>query len=241
MARRAFLGHYRAVKRVIPSLVVAAMAACGSVAAVPPIDAAAVADTAAPVDAARPVDAAVVPHKVAFVTSQVYTGNLGGIAGADAKCQMLADAAHLTGSFRAWLGNATVSASSRLAHPTLPYLLVDGTMVAKDWSGLTSGLLMHAIDQTELGSAALGGTNTGCFFDDGPIGLLVWTNALPNGAISNTNMTNSCGNNWNTAGPTDFGGPFGDAGLLGATDAQWTDVCQAARCENTAPLYCLEQ
>jgi hypothetical protein len=232
------------VKRLIASMwvaVMAAMAACGSVEATAPIDAAVTVDGAVTVDArVTPVDAAAVPHKVAFVTSQVYTGNLGGIAGADAKCQMLAGAAHLTGSFQAWLGNATVSASSRLAHATLPYLLVDGTMVAKDWNGLTSGRLIHAIDQTELGTAALGGTNTGCFYDSA-VGLLVWTNALPDGAIANTNMTNSCGNNWNTAGPTDFGGPFGDVGLLGATDAQWTDACQSARCENTSPLYCLEQ
>jgi cysteine-rich repeat protein len=41
--------------------------------------------------------------KKVFVSSQMYDGNLGGLAGADAKCQALADAANLTGTYMAWI------------------------------------------------------------------------------------------------------------------------------------------
>ena len=181
------------------------------------------------------------PHKRVFVTSQAYTGNLGGLAGADAKCQLLAGAGNLTGTYKAWLGNATVSVASRVSHAALPYTLVDGTVVAGSWTELTSGTLRHAIDRTELGTLSLGGTNMDCYYVGDGTGKLVWTNATANGSIANTNKTNSCGDDWNTAGPTTAGGPFGDAGSIGKADVTWTSLCQSARCENTAPLYCIEQ
>jgi hypothetical protein len=51
-----------------------------------------------------------------------------------------------------------------MARATVPYTLVDGTVVASDFTGLTSGTLLHGIDITELGTKALGGTATDCFF-----------------------------------------------------------------------------
>lgn len=185
------------------------------------------------------VDAAVLPHKLVFVTSQAFTGDLGGAVGADAKCQTLAQGANRPGQFKAWLGNATTSAASRIAHATVRYTLVDDTVVANDFGGLISGTLLHAIDITELGTQALGGTATDCFF--GGSGVLVWTNASPDGSISNTNPTNSCGADWDTVGPSTAGGPFGVVGAVGSTDGSWTDLCGSAKCETTAPLYCLEQ
>lgn len=52
-------------------------------------------------------------NKTVFVTSQTYTGNLGGLAGADAQCNLLAKAAGLEGSYLAWLSDATESPSTR--------------------------------------------------------------------------------------------------------------------------------
>ena len=43
------------------------------------------------------------PSLTVFVSSQNYTGALGGISGADAICQNCASAAGLTGTFKAWL------------------------------------------------------------------------------------------------------------------------------------------
>lgn len=180
-----------------------------------------------------------VPHKIAFVTSQVFTGNLGGLVGADVKCQTAASSAGLPGVYKAWLSNATVSAASRLEHATLPYMLVDGTVVATDWTMLTSGRLMHAIDLTERGTPAVAGSNQDCFF--GGTGKFVWTNSSANGTVANGGMVSSCGNDWNSSGPTDASGPFGVVGSMSHADVMWTLSCGSARCENTAPLYCLEQ
>ena len=53
-----------------------------------------------------------------FVTSQTFTGNLGGIAGADQKCQDLADAAGLPGIYKAWLADSDpASAPAQPFHP----------------------------------------------------------------------------------------------------------------------------
>jgi hypothetical protein len=182
---------------------------------------------------------AAMPHKIIFVTSQAFTGNLGGVAGADAKCQTLAGAGKVPGVFKAWLGNSTTSADSRLAHATVPYTLVDGTVVANNYAALTSGRLMNGISLTELGTQALGGTATACFF--GGTGKFAWTNANTDGSIANTNAVNSCGADWNSVGPSDAGGPFGVVGVIGAVDASWTVACGSGECEQTAPLYCIEQ
>jgi hypothetical protein len=209
----------------------AGLTACGSVQ--PPASA-----DAAPVDG--PLVDGQAPRKRVFVTSQAYTGNLGGLAGADAKCQVVAGAAGVPGTFKAWLSSATVSAAARLGHATVPYTLVDGTVVATSWTMLVSGNLMHAIDLTELGTRPLGGTSDDCFFDD-TTGMFVWTNSDLQGTLANANRINSCGDDWNSAGPSTDGGPFGVVGIIGRRDAAWTLACQSARCEDTAPLYCIEQ
>jgi hypothetical protein len=206
-------------------------------------------DLAGEAGQAAAIDAAAT-QKLVFVTSQAFNGNLGGLTGADAKCQALARAAGLAGTFKAWLGNATVSASSRLTHATVPYKLVNGTVIANDFTDLITGkpnepdvhhfFLRHAIDLTELGTQAVGGTATHCFnFPDNRIA--VWTNANVNGAIANNNPVNSCGSTWNSAGPSTASGPFGVIGVVGEVSANWTVLCGGGMCENTAPLYCFEQ
>src|SRR5438067_1391069 len=94
------------------------------------------------------------PNKVVFVTSQIYTAALGGLAGADAKCQSLATGAGLTGTYKAWLSSSSVDARDRLTHSAIPYVLSDRTtVVADNWSDLVDGSLKHAIDKTETGAA----------------------------------------------------------------------------------------
>jgi len=50
-----------------------------------------------------------------FITSTVFTSDLGGLEGADATCQNLADAAALDGTFKAWLSSSTVAAKDRIS------------------------------------------------------------------------------------------------------------------------------
>ena len=47
-------------------------------------------------------------ERIVFVTSEIYLGNLGGIAGAHSKCQALANAAGISGTFRPWLSSSTL-------------------------------------------------------------------------------------------------------------------------------------
>ena len=90
--------------------------------------------------------------KIIFITSETYTGNLGGLAGADVECNSLAEAAELSGTYKAWLSTPTVSAADRLTHSEVPYVLPDGTRVADDWIDFTDGALAHAIDMTDTGA-----------------------------------------------------------------------------------------
>ena len=76
-----------------------------------------------------------------FVTSSRHRGNLGGLAGADAICNVRATEAGLpgAGSYMAWLSAGGVSPSSRFTRAAVPYKEVDGTTIADDWNDLTNG------------------------------------------------------------------------------------------------------
>lgn len=49
---------------------------------------------------------AVINGKIVFITSQAYDGNLGGVAGANATCQMHAKNAGLSGTYKAWIADS---------------------------------------------------------------------------------------------------------------------------------------
>ena len=90
--------------------------------------------------------------RIIFVTSSTYNGDLGGLAGADQKCQDHADTAGLPGTFKAWLSDNSISAKDRLTHSTEPYGLVNGFLVATDWDDLTDGALYRPINVDEHGN-----------------------------------------------------------------------------------------
>src|SRR5207249_159884 len=95
-----------------------------------------------------------------FVSSVTYSADLGGTAGADAKCQSLADAASLAGTFKAWIADSCSHPTTRLTHSSGPYVLVNDTVVAADWTTLTTKLpLAHAINMTEKGGAPPAGSS----------------------------------------------------------------------------------
>lgn len=70
--------------------------------------------------------------KTVFVTSGTYTGNLGGLTGADQECNTLAAAANLPGTYKAWLSTSNGSPSTRFVQSSVPYKLVDDTVIAED-------------------------------------------------------------------------------------------------------------
>jgi hypothetical protein len=119
------------------------------------------AEAAAPIGCQGAVDCT----RVVFVTSGHYTGDLGGIAGADAKCQALADlspVARIKGhTFQAWISITTSLVSARLTHGSQPYVLGNGTVVANDWTDLIKGTLANGIDLDEQNNVGSGGAWTG--------------------------------------------------------------------------------
>jgi hypothetical protein len=93
--------------------------------------------------------------KRAFKTAAIYTGNLGGVAGADSICQADADAAGLSGTYLAWVSDAAATdPDSRFTKSTTPYTSVTYTSIyAIDWTGLADGKLNTKIVQDASGTS----------------------------------------------------------------------------------------
>jgi hypothetical protein len=168
--------------------------------------------------------------KLIFVSSTLYTGSLGGLGGADSKCQALADDAKLCGTFKAWLSDATGNAADRLTQATGNYVLTTGQVVANGWTGLTTLTLLHAINVTEAkGAAPVGTVKCG----GSPL-TPVWTGADRTGVPP---QNGSC-SDWGSTSTTP-GGVFGNAD---ATNGAWSGACQLTTvCAQTAALYCVQQ
>ena len=170
-----------------------------------------------------------------FVTSQTYTGNLGGLSSADGQCQVRADAAGLAGSFKAWISgreNSGQDASENLTHATTPYLLVDGTQVAADWTDLTDGALDNAIHMDENGNLV-------------PESARVWTNTTTTGIAWDNTRDCALGSGpatWRCDPTTECPFESGKYGLAGSNTASWTGgEASNNTCTNNYRLYCFQQ
>ncbi len=166
-------------------------------------------------------------QQIVFATQQVWPGSaLGGLDGADAKCQTAATAAGLLKPpntiYRAWLSqrdgknNINIDAKDRLPNFDGPYILVDGSPVAMNWRALTDGVLDNAIRRTEEGHLIM----------NDPIP--VWTNTSPSGVHIGSPDCAS----WNGDGDE---APVGDATK---TDHKWT-FSTSLDCGSPAHLYCI--
>jgi len=163
-----------------------------------------------------------VTGKLVFVTSKTYTGELGGIAGADDKCQQLASAAGLSGTYRAWLAAEDAAPAGRFPLSPDPYLRVDGVRVADDWTDLTDGTVLAPIDRDETGAH---------------VEERVWTNVRPDG--THYDARQDCFE-WTT----DFLAATGATGSCSATGGTWSLVISSGnwpRCSERKRLYCFEQ
>ena len=170
-----------------------------------------------------------IPVKRVFVTKASYTGNLGGLVGADAKCQTSANAAGLPGTFKAWLSDNTGSPSTRFTRPTnAKYELVDGTVIATGWADLTDGTIASAINLTEYGVAPVS-TGIACW----PFPAIAWSNTNGNGAQASSGS--SCSNWTSTSGGSYWGSTTETSG------GAWSAWCNGGICSWTAFLYCFEQ
>jgi Protein of unknown function (DUF1554) len=164
-----------------------------------------------------------------FVTSTRHTGNLGGLAGADAICQARAESlvsAAPPGTYKAWLSTSAASAASRLTHATVPYRLVDGTQIADDWDDLTDGTLDAPINRQE----------------DGILGFIsqVWTGTAADGSFAGSDCA-AWTDESPPSPPPEPPATAGVTGTTGATDFQWTFEAIQLQCNPQLRLYCLQQ
>lgn len=166
-----------------------------------------------------PTPTPTLPPKTIFVSSQAYNGNLGGLSGADAKCQALAAAAGMTGTYKVWLSDSATSAKDRLVHSGGIYKKTNGTVIANNWSDLTDGSLGSPINFNENG---LQKTDI----------VIAWTNTRTDGSLTSSN---SC-TNW-----TNSDGAFSaNIGGINRSDVFWTSG-DPDYCDNSYVLYCVEQ
>jgi hypothetical protein len=162
--------------------------------------------------------------KVVFMTSEAYRGGeLGGLDGADEKCQALATQAGLAGNFQAWLSDGTRSPDQRM-NRSGRWVLLDGRLVASDWEALVSGTLENAIDVTEGPEPEPS--------DYVCRGGEVWTNTNVDG----TPRGDLHCNDWST----DQGVSL--TGYSWASGPAWTEApCINVGCNATLRLYCFQQ
>ena len=170
--------------------------------------------TLTPTPTATPSPAA---DKHVFVTSTTTTGGFGGVFGADAICAARATAAGLVGTFRAWMSVSGDGPNTRFAQSTGPYTLVDGTVIADDWSDLVDGSIGHAIDVDEHGTT-VGASE-------------VWTATTGTGAPTALNCNDFSGAT---------GAVFGVCGSTVTTSSAWTNAGTPS-CNAALRLYCFEQ
>ncbi len=175
-------------------------------------------------DAAADADGGTSGARKVFISSTTTSGYMGGAAGADAICNTAAKAAGLSGTYVAWLSTSTASASSRVSHAGGPFVLIDGTVVALDWAGLTSGALLTGINENEHGVAVPYSATglTGVAFTGSDVSGNAITNLMCFDWTQGSNTGGACGNDQ-------------------STNMWWTDEGQfGCPCNYVLALYCIE-
>jgi len=155
--------------------------------------------------------------RIVFVTSQSFDGNLGGIAGADAKCMAAAAGqTALSGkTFRAWVSSSSASPASSFTSDGA-FVTVGGDRIADTFNNLREGTLMTKIT-SETGAS---------------ISTPVWTGTDENGY----DEADADCNGWTSA---DAGG---DGTQSSSDTIQWYwSSSGMTSCDHQAALYCFEQ
>ncbi len=162
--------------------------------------------------------AGIVPNdggsKRIFVTAASYSGNLGGLAGADQKCNLAAQAETLGGGWKAWLSDSTTNAIDRI-QDVGPWTLVGQTIIFKNKANLTT-IPVHSVDITEQGKVVSSAN--------------VWT-----GTQSGGQGTNGTCQGWTYSNSS----YYGTAGSV-LQISEWTSSV-ASSCSEENHLYCIEQ
>jgi hypothetical protein len=157
-----------------------------------------------------------------FVTSATFTGNLGGLTGADATCATAASAAGLPGTFVAWLSTSSVDAISRLG-TARGWVRADGQPFVDTTADMVAGLIFYPPQVDEFG---------GYVFD-------AWIDTMTGTLADGTRASATC-SDWTSSATSDTGSV--GFGITGA--ASWTDTIDNAYtvpgCMGGEHLYCFQ-
>jgi hypothetical protein len=164
-------------------------------------------------------------EKAVFVTSASFNSNLGGLTGADDKCQAEADSPASivpSGTYMAWLSDGTDSPETRFTRSSHPYVLPDGTKVAEDYTDLKDGSILHPLNIDATGA---------------PVGFKqYWTGTFADGTTVRDNETCSA---WGIDPP---GYVYGMTGLSTKKTTSWSSyMSPPCRSYTTHKLACFQQ
>lgn len=178
--------------------------------------------------------------KVVFLSSTLHTGDLGGVAGADAICQGLADTAGLYGTFKAWISDSESDPYTSFKHSEAPYTLVDETTVADNWTALTSeDDLKVPINMDEYGNEVTLNQTPIPYTDEDNAGAWSATNWDGTGFLTHEDKTLEC-EGW-TNGLSEIDDAIqGMYGLPWIESLSWS-VGHIWGCSSQQRLYCFEQ
>ena len=164
--------------------------------------------------------------KTVFVTSASFDSNLGGLTGADAKCQAEADGPASivpTGTYMAWLSDGTNSPNSRFTKSSHPYVLSNGKKVAENYIDLTDGSILNPINLGPHGK---------------PIGYQnYWTGTYPDGTSARVDEYDGTCGGWAVAPPA---GKYGMVGHSSKKTTSWSKD-KGNGCRSTRKLACFQQ
>lgn len=182
-------------------------------------------------------------RKVIFVTSVHYKGGeigsiLGGLAGADARCQELAVNAGVPGDFKAWLATSEDDAPLvRFNWLEGPYVDVNGNLIAETWSEIVYNPPPNV---TEWGNGTTPSEITWPWVFPMPTNLVAWASPINDVSYSDPELPFHCGE-WNDVTKQ------GSIALLDHNPDIPNNASQqfkaggAEPCSKAAPIVCVEQ
>lgn len=193
------------------------------------------------------VTATALAFRTVFVTSASYTGNLGGLAGADSYCAGRATAAGLTGTYKAYLSDAADDAACRVlglsgklaANCGLPYP-IDLTGIGP-YQNRIAQVVNVSLDSLIYGKAPTTATCAGggpsllnaIAYDE--IAASVGPAVVLTGTQCGADDGNNC-SNW-----TDGLLGNGRSGIADSTSATWATNSTLAGCLAGGRLYCVQR
>lgn len=165
-------------------------------------------------------------EKTVFITRATFDSNLGGLKGADAKCQAEADDPQSIvppGTYMAWLSDGPNSPDSRFTKSSHPYVLPDGKKIAENYNDLTDGSILNPINLDSSGK---------------PVGYQrFWTGTNPDGTTADDGAFSGLCGGWAVDPPE---GKDGWTGHTAKKTTSWT-TGPGYGCRQTIKLACFQQ